>query len=170
MIRGGQRDELALAATAVFLGLLLHLVIIPWQVNVASAQADEMSPAFFPHLVAYTLIAVGAVSLLTQMRAFRMTDSSISSSPTLDDARTSWVGPVGVGFTLLVWPLLAPKLGFFATLILTIASMQYFLRPWHLSRWSRNLAAAIVAIVGACAIVGLFSWLLAVPLPQGESW
>lgn len=170
MIRGNQRDELALAAGAIFLGLLLHLIIIPWQVNVASAQTDEMSPAFFPHLVAYTLITVGAVSLLTQMRALRIANSSDPLSVDTDDARMNRVGPIGTGFTLIAWPLLAPNFGFFTTLVLAIASMQYFLRPWHLSHWMRHVAAAVVAIVGASAIVGLFSWLLGVPLPKGKIW
>ena len=44
-------------------GVLLWLVLIPWQIPALAAHADEISPALFPRLLAWLLILLGVVHM-----------------------------------------------------------------------------------------------------------
>ena len=61
------RDFIIGLATAAA-GLVLLWPIIPWQIKSAAAQTDEISPALFPQMLAWLLVVLGVVHMVTHWR------------------------------------------------------------------------------------------------------
>jgi len=152
-----------LGAGAVLVGLLFERILIPAQINLAAAQAGEMSPAFFPRLVAWLIVAVGAAEMAVQI----LGGKGGAAEPRADGPASR--GAIAAMAALVIlWPLIAAQLGFAIALILGLGAIQYLLDAPRGA--GGHLRVALVALLGTLAIFALFEWLLGVPLPRGRIW
>lgn len=147
------RDFLIGLATA-GAGLVMLWAIIPWQINTAAAQTDEISPALFPHILAWLLVILGGIHMATH-----------------------WCRPVGGGKDGFAWrPLLRaagaaaiaalyvflmPILGYRLATMAVLAAMVLYLGK------GRSWGSVLIGIAGALIIAEMFARGLSIPLPRG---
>jgi len=148
------RDFIIGLATAAA-GLVLLWPIIPWQIKTAAAQTDEISPTLFPQMLAWLLVVLGIVQMVTHWRRGRSAALEIGSAwePILRAA-----GAVAIA-ALYVY--LMPIMGYRLATILALAGMVLYLGKGRFWR------AALVGVVGALIVAETFSRGLGVPLPRG---
>lgn len=148
----GTRDRLRIAAGAVIAAIALAALGDLWRRGLPAWDETGPGPAFFPLVLALTLLVLGVIFALT-------------SDPPREAAESdeSFLRPPTVKFVILLVGLilLFPRLGGLIALSLFVA-----VEMWWVER--APLKVAILSGVAAFAIIWfLFVWILAVPLPLG---
>jgi putative tricarboxylic transport membrane protein len=136
-------------------GLILLWEIIPWQIKTTAAQIDEISPALFPQMLAWLLVVLGVVHMVTHWRRGRSAALEVGSAwrPILRAA--------GAAAIAALYVYLMPILGYRLATMVALAGMVLYLGK------GRSWRAALVGVVGALIVAETFSRGLDVPLPRG---
>ncbi len=135
-------------------GLALLWAIIPWQIKTTAAQTDEISPALFPQILAWLLVVLGVIHMVTHWRRGRSSDEKTG---------TVWrhiLRAAGAVAIAALYVYLMPVLGYRLATMLALAGMMLYLGK------GRSWRAALVGVVGALIVAEMFSRGLDIPLPR----
>ncbi|MFS0575715.1 tripartite tricarboxylate transporter TctB family protein [Sporosarcina sp. 179-K 3D1 HS] len=137
-------------------GILL-LFIIPQQIAEVSGQG--VGPRFFPYVLAFMIISMSVVSLITNTLRDKAVQSMESTEAGKEDKKT---GRVILSFTLLVfWAFLNPIIGFVVTTFLLTVALMWTIGSRHLLKM--GLYSAIFTFV----IYLIAKYLLLLSIPTG---
>lgn len=154
--RGVSLPDLLLALGVVALGVFFLAQTFAVPVNPGYAR---VGPRFFPFLVAFGLLAVGAALTVAALRGARAEPAAEEDAD--PDAPTNWRAFGWVGLGLVLDMLLLPRAGFVvASIVLFWCAARGFhsVRPW------RDL---LVAVVLSVVVYLVFTRGLGLTLPPG---
>ena len=147
--------EIALGVGVLGGGAALWLLIIPAQIRTVGSQLGEVSPAFFPDIIAVVLMLLGAIHALQHLLRPSLADAP--GAPVGARGTLRALAALGIG---IVYVVALPRLGFFVSTALALFGLTIFLGG---GRWWR---AAPFAVVLAWVLQELFGRLMSVPLPR----
>jgi putative tricarboxylic transport membrane protein len=154
-----RRAEMALGTAVAALGLLLLLVIIPREIRVVASETNEVSPAYFPRIVAWALVVLGVVHAGLASLSPVATDAFQAREPwlarNLGPARALATFAVGIGYFFLL-----PGIGYLAAT--AIAMSVLIVLFGSAPAWR----APLVSLPFAWVVERVFSDLLSTPLPR----
>ncbi|MGE0766315.1 MAG: tripartite tricarboxylate transporter TctB family protein [Hyphomicrobiaceae bacterium] len=151
--------EVALGAAVAGLGLLLLLVVIPREVRVIASETGEVSPAFFPRILAWAFILLGLVHALSSV-AQTFAQGPATAATGDGTVRPALTRPLMLFAMMVVYLLLLPGIGFLPATALAMVAFIMFLGEGPLWR------AVAVALPFAWCLELVFSDLLKTPLPR----
>jgi hypothetical protein len=154
-----RRGELALGTAVAVLGLLLLFIVIPREIRVVASETNEVSPAYFPRIVAWALVVLGVIhtSISAFSGAANAPDSPLGSWLTRHSRGMRTIATFAIGIAYL---LLLPRIGYLAatTVAMSALILLFGSRPiWQ---------APAVALPFAWLVGRVFGDLLGTPLPR----
>jgi putative tricarboxylic transport membrane protein len=151
------------------LGSILMLVFVA----VLWGQRSYTTPfgGIFPDAVMVLLAALAVAALILSFTPYRlMKEGDEKSEEERHEERKEeryWVDLTVVVVILLLWVLLLRYLGFALAGVTGFASIAWYISG-NRKDWRTAVRALIVGLVVTVAIMGIFGYLLQVPLPEGE--
>jgi len=150
-----RRQELLLGVAFLAGGLTLIFLVIPAEVRELTSQAGEVSPAFFPRILGWCLVALGIAHLASHLVRHIPAGGEEGLQGAAAIARGCGLIAIAAAY---VW--LLPRLGFLAATAVALVCMILFLGPW------KPIRAVVVGVPFAWLLHLAFSHLLNVPLPR----
>ncbi len=151
-----RRSDLISGSLTILAGLLMIFVVVPVQIN--SSSDYGLDPAFFPLLLLWLVVVMGA--LLVASRIPQSADSP-DSEPVLD--RWNWLFIVGASAFLLVGFVAIEWLGFVVAGVIMVALLMFVIELRRLN-WFEVIG---VSLLSPFVISYLLYHLFSVQLPAG---
>jgi len=151
-----RRSDLISGSLILIFGLVMIFVIVPIQIN--SSSEYGLDPKFFPVVLLWLVVAMGALLVLTRFP----TERDPPDAETLI-GRRNWIFVAAVTVLLVLLFIAIEKIGFIVAGILMIALLMF-----ALSGRDRNwIEIAAVSVIAPVAIYYTLYHLFSVQLPPG---
>ena len=154
------RADFWIGIGVVVLGLMLALVAVPsGVVSPRNVRIAVLSPAFWPNILAWVLVVLGA---LLAARAARPADGAPQPPPAPARTRGGLVRLALLTAGVVLFCLFATPLG------LVWATVLLFAGTVLLTGTEHRIAAVVVTLLLPLAVYAFFAHVAAVPIPQGQ--
>ncbi|MEM7043182.1 MAG: tripartite tricarboxylate transporter TctB family protein [Pseudomonadota bacterium] len=160
----GRRRDLVLGVMLVLFAWLLHLWIIPWQVN--DEGSFGLAPSFAPRILAWLILGLGCVLIVLNLHGSREAGMADEGGPVLTFANLSHLA-LCIGTTALMLLLMrfaGAKIGWPYAGFLAAAPLGLLALTWIHGR-APGWAFAFNAVLIPPAIYLAFWFGLGLPLP-----
>ena len=154
------RSEALLGLAVLLAGLWLAFLAIPQEIRVAASQTNEISPAFFPRIVAWLFVLFGGGHAI--FHVLQRPAAAAGAEPkkrSLGGLHAMAVLAIGAAYAMLL-----PRLGFLPATVLGLAALTFYLGGGPIGR------AVLFASPFAVLLHELFARLLGTPLPRAGWW